>query len=216
MPDFEAVFDTVELKLLRGLDSPYRIQVFLDAIPYSTDKCYRCPRSVMRDWRAHCFDGAVFAAAALYRLGDPPLILDMVAEDDDEHLLALYRRQGHWGAVAKSNFVGLRFREPIYRTMRELVLSYFEVYFNTAYAKSLRGYTRPLNLRAFGRRRWMIDDAVMERIAQRTDDMPKIALLTPEMVRNLSPVDERSYQAGFLGSDPAGVFQARGLAKTEG
>jgi hypothetical protein len=209
MVDFEAIFDPVEMKLLRDLDSPPRIQAFLDAIPYSTEERYRCPRSVMRDWCAHCFDGAVFAAAALHRLGNPPLLLDMVAENDDEHMLALFRRHGHWGAVAKSNFVGLRYREPIHRTLRELILSYFEDYFNTSYEKTLRAYTRPLNLRAFGKYRWMVDDAVMERIAQRTERMRKIALLTPEMVRGLSRVDERTYRAGLFGSDPAGLYTPR-------
>jgi hypothetical protein len=209
MVNFAKVFDAVEMRLLRELDSPHKIQVFLDTIPYSAEPVYRCPRSVIRDWRAHCFDGAVFAAAALLHLGEPPLILDMTADNDDEHMLALFRRRGYWGAVAKSNFVGLRFREPIHRTVRELVMTYFEGYFNTGYQKTLRGYTLPLNLRAFGTRSWLLNDATMARIATHTDRMPKLALLGPEMVRDLQAVDERSYHAGMLGTDPAGVYQAQ-------
>jgi hypothetical protein len=137
-----------ERQTLAGLDSPAAIQAFLDDIPYSTDDFYRCPLRVLRERTAHCFDGALFGAAALRRLGYPPLILDMLAERDDEHLLALYRVDSHWGAVAKSNFAGLRFREPVYRSLRELVMSYFEDYFNADGEKTLRGYTVPLDLSA--------------------------------------------------------------------
>lgn len=206
MTAFDTLFDTAELDELAQLDSPPRIQAFLDAIPYSTEERYRCPRSVLRDRCAHCFDGAVFAAAALYRLGEPPLILDMVSDNDDEHMLAVFKRHGHWGAVAKSNFVGLRYREPIHRGLRELVMTYFEVFFNTAYQKTLRGYTRPLDLRSFGDARWLVEDAVMDTIARRTDQLARIMLLTPQMIQDLSPVDERSYHAGLAGADPAGLF----------
>lgn len=109
------------------LSNPSRIQAFLDELAYSTEPIYRCPLRVLRERTAHCFDGALFAAAALRCLGYPPLIVDLLPNGrDDDHLLALYRVDGHWGAVAKSNFVGLRFREPIHRTLRELALSYFE------------------------------------------------------------------------------------------
>ena len=114
-------------------------------------RCY-----VLRERMANCFDGAVFAAAMLSRLGHPPLILDMLPNGrDDDHVLAVYKRDGHWGAVAKSNFAGLRFREPVYRTVRELVMSYFEQYYNVDREKTLRAYTRPLNLQVFDKYQWM-------------------------------------------------------------
>ena len=134
-----------------GLDSPVAIQAFLDAIPYSAEEVYRSPASVLRDRMGHCFDGALFAAAALRRLGHPPRIVDMIAVRDDDHILAVYKRFGCWGAVAKSNYVGLRFREPIYRSLRELVLSYFELFYNVAGEKTLRAYTVPLDLSGFDR-----------------------------------------------------------------
>ncbi len=197
-----------ELKTLSRLDSPIKIQAFLDELHYSDEERYRCPRSVLRDRTAHCFDGAVFAAAALQHLGYPPLILNLFANDrDDEHLLALYKQYGRWGAVAKSNFVGLRFREPIHRTLRELVLSYFEVYYNVEREKTLRSYTRPLNLKSFDHINWMTDDAAMEVIALRLEDFRKIPLITARMAAALSPVDERSYQAGLAGSNPAGLYR---------
>ena len=117
----------------RVLKTPAAIQAFLDETPYSAENRYRCPLSVVRDRKAHCFDGAVFAAAMLRRLGHPPLIVDLLPnERDDDHMLALFRVDGLLGAVAKSNFSGLRYREPICRSLRELILSYFEDYFNAA------------------------------------------------------------------------------------
>jgi hypothetical protein len=126
---------------------------------------------------------------------------------DDVHLLALYKRNGHWGAVAKSNFVGLRFREPVYRNLRELVISYFEQFYNVEREKTLRRYTLPLNLKVFDRWSWMTSDESLERIAQRLDGVRKIPLLTQTMMSNLSSVDERSYRAGLFGSNEAGLFK---------
>src|SRR5260370_28506808 len=127
---FLAGLDDAERDLLLGLDSPARIQAFLDSVPYSSDPFYRCPRRVLRDRRAHCFDGALMAAAALRVLGYPPLVVDLYAERDDDHMLALWQRDGCWGALAKSNFVGLRFREAVYQRLRELGVSYFEAFYN--------------------------------------------------------------------------------------
>jgi hypothetical protein len=157
---------------------------------------------------AHCFDGALFAAATLRRLGYPPLIMDMLPNDrDDDHMLAVYKSHGHWGAVAKSNFVGLRFREPIYRTLRELVMSYFEQFYNLEHEKTLRSYTLPLNLRAFDALDWMTRDDFLERIAQKLDRIRKVPVLTRPMISDLSLVDERSYQAGLMGANEAGLYR---------
>ena len=203
-----------ERKLCAKLTTPARIQGFLDAIPYSTEPVYRCPLKVLRDRVAHCFDGALFAAAALRLIGYPPLILDMIPDGrDDDHLLALFRQDGHWGAIAKSNFAGLRFREPVFRNLRELVMSYFEQYYNVEREKTLRGYTVPLNLEEYDAFDWMTSDASMERIADRTDAIRRYSLLSPEMIAGLSLVDERLYGAGLQGADEAGLFKP---AKEEG
>ena len=206
----DKALDKKELKILSNLNSPPKIQAFLDEIPYSAEAIYRCPRRVLGDRQAHCFDGALFAAAALRRLGYPPLIIDMLAERDDDHLLALYQRDGFWGAVAKSNFVGLRFREAIYRNIRELVLSYFELYYNVKREKTLRSYTVPLNLKAFDKLNWMVSDDPLEAIAQRLDEIRKVPVLTARMVGGLSLVDRRSYQAGMLGVNAAGLYKPSG------
>jgi len=205
---FEQALSSSERQVVARLTTPRDIQVFLDELPYSAEAIYRCPLRVLRERIAHCFDGALFAAAALRRLGYPPLILDIVpSARDDDHLLALYKRDGHWGAVAKSNFVGLRFREPIYCTLRELVMSYFEQYYNVEREKTLRGYTVPLNLKAFDKLNWMGSDEPLESIAQRLDEIRKVPVLTATMIAGLSLVDERSYQAGLLGVNEAGLYR---------
>jgi hypothetical protein len=193
--------------LLATLASPFEVQRFLDSVPYSGDPIYRCPRRVLEDRKAHCFDGAVFAAAALRRLGFPPLLLDQRAVRDDDHVLALFRQNGRWGAIAKSNFSGLRFREPVYRSLRELVMSYFEAYFNIDGEKTLRAYSLPLRLERFDRQGWETDDRAMEVIAERLDRAHHIELLSAEMERTLSPVDRRSLDAGLLGVDEAGLYR---------
>jgi hypothetical protein len=159
---------------------------------------------------AHCFDGALFAAAALRHLGHRPVIVDILAENDDEHILALFRRHGHIGAVSKSNFAGLRYREPVYRTIRELVLSYFESYYNVAREKTLRGYWAPLDLARLDRYDWMTSDANLEEVEKALDRQRVIQLVTPAMAAEFVAVDERSYQAGLVGANPAGLYQPAG------
>jgi hypothetical protein len=193
---------------IQKIKTPYEVQCFLDELAYSPDSFYRCPVHVLKDHIAHCFDGAVLAAAMLRSIGYPPLVLEMLPNArDDDHMLALYRHNGHWGAVAKSNFSGLRFREPIFRNLRELNLSYFEDYFNTAGEKTLIGYTAPLNLTRLDSLRWISNDSSMDRIADAFESLRRYRLLTQSMASGLSPVDMRSLQAGLMGSDGRGLFQ---------
>ncbi len=146
-----------EIGLYRSLNTPERVQAFLDQTTYSSDHFYRNPIRVLRERIANCLDGALFAAACLRQSGYPPRVIDLVPEPgtDDDHFIAVYKLNGLWGAVAKSNFAGLRYREPIYHTARDLVLSYFEQYFNTAGMKTLRAYTRPFNLAKLDSVGWM-------------------------------------------------------------
>jgi hypothetical protein len=206
---FEQTFTPDELAFFSTLDTPVKIQAFLDGIPYSEEEKYRCPRQVLHDRKAHCFDGALFAAAALRNIGFPPLVLDMlpVSNRDDDHMLALFKIERHWGAIAKSNFVGLRYREPIYRTLRELVLTYFEDFYNTAGEKTLRAYTVPLNLQVYDPLNWMASDASMMGIAHHLERLRRYTLLSPSMEAGLAPVDERFYQAGLLGVNWDGLYK---------
>jgi hypothetical protein len=206
--NFNQVLTMSEGRIITQLTTPFKIQAFLDEVLYSAEAIYRCPLRVFRERIAHCFDGALFAAAMLRRLGHPPLILNMLPNDrDDDHMLALYRYDRYWGAVAKSNFVGLRFREPIYRTLRELVMSYFEQFYNVEHEKTLRSYTVPLNLKAFDRFNWMTSDKPLGRIEKRLDEIREVPILTRRMITGLSLIDERSYQAGLLGANEAGLYR---------
>lgn len=205
---FNQALSKKELSIMERLRSPADIQSFLDQIKYSIEEIYRSPLRVLRDGSGHCFDGALFAAAALRRIGRPPLILEMISNGrDDSHLLALYKTGGYWGAVAKSNCVGLRFREPVYRTLRELVLSYFEQYFNIHGEKTLRGYTMPLDLKSFDKLNWMTEDKAADLISGRLDESRRFDIITKGMGSRLSPVDQRSFKSGLLGSRKAGLFK---------
>lgn len=195
-----------EARLVDALDTPFKIQSFLDATEYSDDPIYRSPRRVMRDRKAHCVDGALFACACLRRHGRPPLVLDMTAENDDDHFLAVVRAGRFLGAVAKSNFVGIRFREPLFRTVRELSLSYFEDYYNTAGEKTLRGHSALVDLSRFDAARWETEDAGIEAITEAIGRMRHTPLLTPAQRRALSPVDPLRLKAGLLGSNPKGLY----------
>ena len=195
-----------ERSFLRNLKNPAGVQAFLDDIPYSTIPEYRCPRRVLKDHAAHCYDGALFAAAALRHLGWPPLITNLVAVRDDDHILALFKEDGLWGAVAKSNFSGLRFREPIHRSLRELAMTYFEDYFNVEGKKSLRAYTRPLHLKQFDHLNWIFDETGLGAIAERLDDLQRIPLLSKKRIVKLQPMDQRGFNAGMLGADQAGLY----------
>jgi hypothetical protein len=206
MRRFVAALRKEERDTILALDTPLAIQAFLDSIPYSVDHFYRCPARVLRDRVAHCFDGALFAAAALRRLGHPPLLVDLVAERDDDHLLAIFRRGRFWGAIAKSNFVGIRYREPIYKSLRELVMTYFEPFYNVLRQKTLRGYTVPLNLVRGDPSDWMTSDEQLEEIADRLDRSRHIPILSREQVAELALVDERSFVSGMQGADAAGLW----------
>jgi hypothetical protein len=206
--EFEQLLSPAERKFLDGLNSPFKVQAFLNAISYSTDEFYRCPLRVLRERVAHCFDGATFATMALRRLGEPPLILEIIPNGrDDDHLLALFKRFGCWGAVAQSNFSGLRFREPVYRSLRELVMSYFEDYFNAMGEKTMVGYRGPINLKVFDHLEWMASDRGLERLSSAMDRYRPHPVITTEMAANLSPVDERSLRAGMLDTNPDGLFK---------
>jgi hypothetical protein len=196
-------FGARERTALRRLSNPVKIQRFLDEdIGYNTEPdgpTCRSPRRVLRDRIAHCMEGALFAAAALAVNGFPPLLLDLEAVRDDDHVLAIFQQRGHWGAIAKSNYAGLRFREPVYRTLRELAMSYFEHYFNLGGEKTLRGYSRPVNLARFDRIHWMTAERDVWEIPEYLCEVPHIPLLTPELERSLGRVDARLKAAGMVG-----------------
>ena len=195
--------------LFRGLDSPFAIQRYLDGLGYDDRKGTRSPLWAAREGKANCFEGALFAAAALRALGYRPLIVDLVGRNDDDHVIAVFKRRGHWGAVAKSNFPLLRFREPVYRTIRELVMSYFDVCVNTKGMKSLRSYSRSFSLARFDRRGWMTTEEDIGYIGDALNAARHFAMITPWAARELSPADPWLFKASFLGTKKSGIYKAR-------
>lgn len=194
-----------ETALLRRLDTPAKVQAWLDAIPYNVEKdgeTLRSPRRVIRDRTAHCAEAAFFAAAAFRVHGRPPLVVDLEAVRDDDHVIAAYRDRGLWGAVALSKFAGLRFRAPVYRTIRELALSYFEDYYNWDGERTLRAYSRPVDLTRFDRISWMTSEDDLWPIVERLAEVPHVRLFDRSTERGLPRLDPRSYAAGIHGAPP--------------
>ena len=185
----------------RRLDTPSKIQQFLDGIAYNLEiggDTFRSPRRVLRDRTANCIEGAVLAAAALRVQGEPPLIMDLTAVRDEDHVIAVFRRRGLWGAIATSKFTGLRYREPVYRTLRELAMSFFEHYYNLAGERTLRGHGRPVNLSRFDSLHWMTSSEDLWPIAEHLERIPHVALLPGDVARRLTPLDGRTKAAGLL------------------
>ena len=188
-----------EKRLLRSLSTPWKIQKYLDALPYNKEpngETCRSPRRTIRDQTAHCFEAALFAAAALRVNGQPPVILDLESVRDDDHVISIFRVDGHWGAMAKSNYSGLGFREPVYRTLRELVMSYFEHYYNLRGEKTLRAFSRPVNLTRFDRMNWMTAEEDVWEIPEYLTTIHHTPILKTN--RRMF-MDKRLYEAGLLG-----------------
>lgn len=196
-----------ERTALRRLSSPARIQGFIDELAYRTEDQPAAPRRVLAERRAHCLDGALLAAAALRRLGHNPMVLAMWAVRDDGHVIATFRQGSGWGAIAKSNFTGLRYRAPVYRSVRELVMSYFEDYFNADGERTLRMHTAPLKLSRFDRLAWEVTDGAVTAIDAALKALPDRHLLTPSQARGLARMDARSIQAGMLGTVKEGLYR---------
>ncbi len=192
-------FSPTELRSLRALKTPAGIQRFLDDLPYNLSFTARSPRKVLHDRTASCLEGGIFAAAALRVLGFPPLIFDLEAEQDTDHVVAIFKVRERWGAVAKSNFTGCRYREPVYRTLRELAMSYFNVYFNLRWERTLRRYSRPVNLARFDHLNWMTTQKPIWFIAEHLCEISHIALLTSTMEKNLTRLDPRTIKAEMIG-----------------
>jgi hypothetical protein len=188
-----------DVRTLRALKTPTRIQQFLDALPYQYANTAWSPQRVLRERKGHCLEGALLAAAALRLNGHPPLLMDLEAVHDDDHVLAIYRQRGLWGSVAKSNFAGLRSRPPIYRTPRELALSYFPNYYNLRGEPSLRSYSTPVNLARLDSQHWMTSEENVWCVPELLIAARHYPLVTDKLARTLPRLDRRSFEAGMHG-----------------
>ena len=189
----------LEIALLSRLNTPDKIQDFLDSIPFNYEKkgeTCMSPRRVLQEKKAHCIEGAMFAATALLLQGEKPLVLSLkVTKGDDDHIVALYKKNGYWGAISKTNHSVLRFRDPIYKNIRELALSYFHEYFLvTSGKKTLYGYSKPINLKKFGMK-WITSENDLWNIAETIYNMPHIKIIpsgNEKFIRLASNVEKRS------------------------
>jgi len=196
-------FDSGQIAVLRRLNTPAKVQDFLDfELPYNYEKqgeTLYSPRLVLRENKAHCFEGALFAACTLRFHGFKPLIVDLVASEDDDHILALFKEKGLWGCVAKSKFTGLRYREPIHRNLRELVLSSFEGYYNFDGKKSLRSYSEPFDLSKFDSAGWMASGKPLWPVEKALNRSKHHGLFPKGLERKFRLVDGSLFKAEVLG-----------------
>ncbi len=192
-----------ELRVLRGLKTPARIQKFVDELTYQYADTAGSPRRVLRERKGHCLEGALIAAAALRVQGHRPLLMDLEAVRDDDHVLALYRENGLWGSIAKSNYAGLRFRAPVYRTLRELAMSYFDGYFNLRAERTLRAYSVSVDLtrldRAYDGQGWMTAEEDVWMVPEALIAARHFPVVPDKVARALPRMDKRSFEAGKHG-----------------
>jgi len=190
-----------EFALLRRLESPRKIQTFLTSLKQNFerdgDSC-RPVRVILRERSAHCIEAAMLAAAALWVHGEPPLLLDLRAVRDVDHVIAVYRRNGCWGTLAKANGPLLRARDPVYRTLRELAMSYFHEYANKRGEKTLREYSRPFDLRSMDPAHWVSGEKDVWDLVERLDAHPHTRVLNARQVKTLSRQDPFLRTAGSV------------------
>lgn len=192
-----------EKQIFAKLNTPAKIQDFLNALEYrvvgNNETCWS-PRKVLYEKKAQCIEGAMFAAAALRFHGHPPLIVDLEAHHSDlDHVIAVYKINGYWGALSKTNHGVLRYREPIYRSIRELVISYFHEYFlQDTRVKTLRNFSRPVNLSRFDKQQWETSEEDIWFVVNHLLQIPHTPLLTKSQIARLRKADEIEARMGEL------------------
>jgi hypothetical protein len=214
LTEFESRLPKDLRKIFNQLDTPFTIQNYLDSLTYKAEERDRSPLNVMLDGQGHCLDGGFLAALCLWRIGFKPLLIDIVPDPgvDDDHVLALYQIEGRWGALAKTNYINLGFREPVYKSLRELAMTYFEHFASIRKCKVLTGYTRPIDASRYTHLNWAWDEAGANILYHKHFYGRKpIPLLTDSMKKRLSPVSDRAYEAETLHTDLNESFGNRPL-----
>lgn len=196
-------FSKKETAVFRTLNTPAKIQDFLNKIPANFEKngeTVYSPRCVLQERKAHCMEGAMFAAAALRFQGYKPLVVDLAStKNDDDHVIAVFKKNGHWGAISKTNHAVLRYREPVYKTIRELAMSYFHEYFvNDNRQKTLRSYSLPVDLSRFDKQGWMTATEDVWYIPEYLFTVPHQQILSRSQISLLRKADPIEVRAGKL------------------
>lgn len=197
-----------ERRFLRSLNTHDKIQDCLDGLTYNPTDHASSPRWVMITGEGHCFEGGLLAAAALEFHGHKPLMVDLIAENDDHHVIAVYKDKTGWGSLSKSNTTLLRGRHPYYLNVRELVMSYFDFYFNTKGQLSLYGYSNPINLNRYNSWQWRISDNDLMKMGMAFSDETHYEIVSPAKIKKMRKVSQSLKDACFLGADQNGLFKA--------
>ena len=214
----DALLGADERALLRRLNSPQKIQDFLDTLPINFEEngeTYMSPRRTLREKKAHCLEGALLAAAALAYHGGRPMLMDIqTAPDDEDHVVTLFKQHGRWGAISKTNHAILRYRDPVYLSVRELALSYFNEYFLESGRKTMRAYSKPFSLSSYPLHSWLTSEEDLGWIAQAIDDVPHFPIADAKNYRVLRKADslERIAMLQTEWSEPA-IYRARYIAE---
>ena len=194
------------ISIFRKFKNPYSIQTFLNKLKYNSEYETKSPKRVAIVKTANCFEGALFAAAALRSLGHRPLIVDLIAVNDDDHVIAIFKQNDHYGAIAKSNTTTLRFREPVYRSLRELIMSYFDFYINILGYKTLRSYSNPVNLSMFDKYNWVSTNEDLEFIGDYLYKIKHHKIINRKMISSLNIANKQFRNICFTGSVRKGLF----------
>jgi len=191
-----------QFALLKRLDTPQKIQAFLHSLKqnfeHDGESC-RPVAQVLQTGRAHCIEGAMLAAAALWVHGQPPLVLDMRAEHDFDHVVTLFKRNGRWGAISKTNGIGLRWRDPVYRSLRELAMSYFHEYYNGRAHKTLREYSMPFDLRRMDPSIWVSGTKNCWVVGEKLDELRHFKLVSGRHLKSVARRDPFERKLGSIG-----------------
>ena len=191
-----------ELKIFKSLNTPKKIQDFLNKIPINFEEkgdTSLSPRRVLKENKAHCMEGAMLAALALRINGEKPLVIDLTANAKDfDHVVCVFKRKGKWGAIGKTNHAVLRYREPIYRDIRELVMSFFHEYFDDNGKKNLRSYSLPVDLSRFDSINWMTSEKDVWEIPDYLAKVKHYPILTRSQIARLRKADKIEIEAGKL------------------
>lgn len=201
------MFSPSEKRFLRSLNTPDKIQAYVSQLVYNPTDHASSPRWVMITGEGHCFEGGLIAAAALELQGHKPLMINLTAENDDNHVLTIYKAQTGWGSISKSNTTLLGGRRPYYSNIRELVMSYFDFYFNSNGQLSLHAYSTPINLNDYNSWEWRTTDNDLLEMGMSFGDRPHHEIVCPKKIKKLTRVEKKIQNACFLGSDPSGLFK---------
>ncbi len=203
----QGAFTNEDLSILKRFRRPHDIQDFLNSISYDEMPGTSSPRIVMEEGKANCFEGSLFAAAALRSIGRRPLIVDMIAQNDDDHVIALFMEGKYYGAVAKSNTTMLRYRDPVFRSIRELAMSYFPFYFNIKGEMTLRSFSNPVDLSRFDGRGWVTTDENLDYIGDYLNTVRHHEVLDHRMRKHVSRADDDIVKMCFSGAITEGVYK---------